>query len=59
MCEKNHKNGEFQDNGIMYDSMLDVNHDGKVTFLEEFEMTREIERFNSIWNGSDAGGDDI
>ena len=55
--DKSYKNGEIQDNGLMYDSLLDNNNDGKVSFLEDYEMTREIDRFNSLWNGGDDSGD--
>ncbi|MBQ3432454.1 MAG: hypothetical protein IJG23_06700 [Clostridia bacterium] len=54
--DKRYKNGEIQDNGLMYDSLLDNNNDGKVSFLEDYEMTREIDRSNSLWSGSDDSG---
>jgi len=57
--DKRYKNGEIQDNGLIYDSLLDNNNDGKVSFLEDYEMTREIDRFNSLWSGSDDSGSDV
>ncbi|MBR0414133.1 MAG: hypothetical protein IJI67_03570 [Clostridia bacterium] len=44
MSDKKYKNGEFQDNGLMYDDAWDINHDGKVDWIEDMERRKDIER---------------
>ena len=44
MSDKKYKNGEFQDNGLMYDDAWDINHDGKVDLIEDMERRKDIER---------------
>ena len=44
MSNKKYKNGDFQDNGLMYDDAWDINRDGKVDWVEDMERRKDIER---------------
>ena len=44
MSDKQYKNGDIQDNGLMYDDAYDINHDGKVDWIEDMERQKDIER---------------
>ena len=44
MNDKKYKNGEIQDNGLIYDDAWDINRDGKVDWLEDMEREKDIER---------------
>ena len=44
MSNKKYKNGEIQDNGLMYDDVWDINRDGKVDWVEDMERRKDIER---------------
>lgn len=49
MSDKKYKNGEIQDNGLMYDDVWDINRDGKVDWVEEMERQKDIERSQKLW----------
>lgn len=42
--DKKYKNGELQDNGLMYDSVYDINNDGKVDLVEDSIRCEEIKK---------------
>ena len=44
MSDKKYKNGEIQDNGLMYDDVWNINRDGKVDWVEDMERRKDIER---------------
>ena len=44
MSDKKYKNGEIQDNGLMYDDVWDINRDGKVDWVEDMERRKDIGR---------------